>query len=131
MLSLYDINTMSAALLLPLDPALHRLLSDRIRDAVACELEELTHILVVEPGDGEGDFIREAAFSPFWNALSETRYGDPDHFPPWDWAGKQEGYFEWIKTVGDSGFAFLVLVPDREGIDAMLLAMCRELISCD
>ena len=131
MLSLHDIDTMNAALSLPLDPKLHRLLSDRIQDAIACGLEALTHIIVITPDDGESDFIREVSFSPFWNPLSETRYGDPGHIPPWDWAGKQDGHYEWLKTVGDSGFAFIVLVPDRDGIDPTLLAMCREFISCE
>ncbi|WP_150291711.1 hypothetical protein [Sphingobium estronivorans] len=130
MLSLYDINNMNAALLLPLDPTLHRLLSDRIRDIIACALEELTHIIIVEPGDGEGDFIREAAFSPFWNPLSETRYGDPDHIPPWDWTERLDGWgWELIRTAGNDGFAFIVLVPDGEGIDPTLRTMCASYIT--
>lgn len=130
MLSLYDLDTMNAALLLPLDPTLHRLLSDRIRDAIACGLENLTHIIVVEAGDGEGDFMEEVAFSPYWNALSETRFGDPDHIPPWDWAERLDGWgWEFIRTIGNDGFAFIVLVPDREGIDPKLRAMCRELVT--
>ncbi|KXU30231.1 hypothetical protein A0J57_21045 [Sphingobium sp. 22B] len=122
---------MKAALLLPLDPALRRLLSDRIQDAIACGLEGLTYIIVVEPGDGEADFIREGAFSPFWNPLSETRYSDPAHIPPWDWAERLDGWgWEFIRTVGNDGFAFIVLVPDSEGVDPRLRAMCRELIPC-
>jgi len=132
MLSLYDIDTMKAALLLPLDPALHCLLSDHIKDAIACGLEGLTHLIVVMPGDEEGDFIREAAFSPFWNPLSETRFGDPAHIPPWDWADRLDGWgWEFIRTVGNDGFAFIMLVSDSEGIDPVLRAMCRELIPCD
>ena len=128
MLSLYDLDTMTAALSLPLDPTLHRLLADRIHDTVACGLGDMTHIIVVQPGDGEADFITEAAFSPFWNPTSAARYGDPEFEPQWDWAGKQDGWFEWIKTIGNGGFAFIVLVPDREEIDAPLLAMCRAFI---
>ncbi|KXU29485.1 hypothetical protein A0J57_23145 [Sphingobium sp. 22B] len=130
MLSLYDINTMNAALSLPLDPILHRLLSDRVRDTIACGLEKLTHILVVESGDEEGDFIREAAFSPFRNPLSETRYGDPDHIPPWDWADCLDGWgWEFIRTIGNDGFAFIVLVPDRDEIEPTLRAMCASYIT--
>lgn len=126
MLSLYDLDTMNAALLLPLDRTLHRLLSDRVRDVIACGLEELTHIIVVEPGDGEDDWIREA-FSPFWNSLSETRYGDPGHIPPWDWVDHLDGWgWAFFRTIGNGGFAFIIFVPDVEGVDPMLLAMLKE-----
>jgi hypothetical protein len=128
MLSLHDMPSMLAALDLPLDPTLHRLLADRIHDTIACGLGDMTHIIVVEPGDREADFLREAAFSPFWNPTLPLRYGEVGFEPPWDWAGKHDGWFEWIKTVGNSGFAFIVLVPDREEIDPTLAAMCKEFI---
>ena len=79
----------------------------------------------------EADFQREAAFSPFHNPLSETRFGDPEFSPGWDWAGRQHGWFEWFTVVGNDGFAFVVLVPDAETIDPMLLAMLREHVPCD
>ncbi len=130
MLSLHDLPSMLAALDRPLDRTLHRLLADRIHDAIACGLGNMTHIIVVQPGDGEADFIREAAFSPFWNSLSETRYGDPDHTSPWDWIGRLDDWgWELIRTVGNDGFAFIVLVPDGEGIDPMLRSMCASYIS--
>ena len=129
MLSLYNIATMNAALLLPLDPTVHRLLSDQIHDAVTSGLADLTHLLVVEENDTEADFVGEAAFSPFYNPLSETRYGDPGFSPIWCWADRLEDW-GWIAlhTVGDGGFAFIILVPDREGIDPKLLTMFREFI---
>ncbi|PZU60278.1 MAG: hypothetical protein DI547_04500 [Sphingobium sp.] len=122
---------MEVALTQPLDAALHALISDRLADAIACGVEHMTHLIVVEPGDGESDFQREAAFSPFHNPLSETRFGDPDFFPGWDWAGRHDGWFEWFTIVGNDGFAFVVLVPDAETIDPTLLAMLREHAPCD
>jgi len=44
-------DALLAALELPLDLRLHRLLTDRVRDAMACELGDMTHILVVQAGD--------------------------------------------------------------------------------
>lgn len=131
MLSLPNLYAMEAALAGPLDPVLHRLMSDRVTDAIACGVEHMTHLLIVEPGDGETDFQREAAFSPFCNPLSETRYGDPDFMPGWDWAGLHDGWYEWFTCIGNDGFAFIVLVPISEGVDQMLLAMLREHVSCD
>lgn len=131
MLSLPNLDAMEAALTQPLDPILHTLIADRIADAIACGVEHLTHLIVVEPGDEEGEFRREAAFSPFHNPLSETRYGDHDFFPDWDWAGQQDGWFEWFRIIGNGAFAFIVLVPDSEDIDPTLLAMLREYVACD
>lgn len=130
MLSLPNLYAMEAALAGPLQPTLHRLISDRLTDAVACGVEHLTHLIVVEPGDTENDFQQEAAFSPFQNPLSETRYGDPDFVPLWDWAGQHDGWYEWFKIVGNDGFAFIVLVPDEEGVDPLLLTMLREHVPC-
>ena len=125
MLSLHDLPSMLAALDWPLDPTLHRLLADRIHDAIACGLGNMTHIIVAQAGDGEDDFIREAAFSPLWNPLSETRYGDPGHISPWDWSYRLDDWgWELGRTVGNDGFAFIVLVPDSEEIDPILRSMC-------
>ncbi|KFD25819.1 hypothetical protein [Sphingobium yanoikuyae] len=119
-----SVTDLSADLPRHIEPTLHRLLSDRIQDARACGLGDLTHIIVVEPGDGEGDFIREADFSPFRNLLSETRFGDQGFEPPWCWHDRPEGWgWEAIHTVGNDGFAFIILVPDATGIDQALLAM--------
>lgn len=112
-------------------PTLHHLLTERIQDAIACGLADLTHIIVVQPGDTEADFIREAAFSPFRNTISETRFGDPDFEPPWCWLDRLDGWgWEAIHTVGNSGFAFIILVPDIDGIDPTLLALLREFSPC-
>lgn len=124
-----DFPALQAALSLPLDIALHQLLSDRIADAIACAVQDMTHIIMVEAHDREDNFLREAAFSPFYNPLSDCRHGDPDFQPHWDWAGRHDGWFEWLTCVGNDGFAFIVLVPDREDIDPRLLALLRAFVA--
>jgi hypothetical protein len=126
MINVTTFNAMQAALAQPMDPALHRLLSDRVADAVACGCEHLTHLIICEPGDTEADFLREAGFSPFYNPLSGWRYGDACFSPHWDWADHHDGWFEWLTCIGNDGFARIVLVPEVEGIDPALLAMLRE-----
>lgn len=75
--------------------------------------------------------MREAAFSPFHNSLSETRFGDPGFEPSWCWLDRLEGWgWEAIHTIGNDGFAFILLVPDIEGIDPVLLALLREFSPC-
>lgn len=128
MLSLPTLDAMQAALAGPMDNTLYQIIADRVADAVACGCEHLTHIVVVEPGDGEGDFLREAAFSPFRNPLSDTRYGDPGFEPHWNFARRYENIYEWLICIGNGGFAFIVLCPDSYDIDPTLLAMLREFV---
>ena len=130
MLSLPNLYAIEAVLAGPLDSKLRQLLSDRLTDAIACGCEHLTHLIICEPGDTEADFRREGAFSPFCNPLSDTRYGDPGFEPHWDWAGCHDGFYEWLTCIGNDGFAFIVLVPDSEGVDPQLLAMLREHVPC-
>lgn len=128
MLSIIDLHV---ALPGNLHPSLRRLLTARIQDSLASGLDGMTHIIVVEPGDTEADFIREAAFSPLHNTLSMTRYGDPGFEPPWCWLGRLEPWgWEAIYTIGNGGFAFIILVPDSEDIDPRLLAMVWEFAPC-
>jgi hypothetical protein len=107
-----------------IDPALRQLLADRVHDWAAIGLLDLTHLLVVEPGDTEDDIISEVAFSPLVD-LDGRRLGDDGFVPPVDWLSDAGGYFELIKTVGNGGFAFHILVPDRDGVDPELLALFR------
>lgn len=131
MISLPNFYAMQAALSRPLEPSMHRLLSCRVADIMACGLAGLSHILVIEPGDGEEDFLHAAAFSPFRNPLSDSRYGDPDFYPHWDWAGRTDGIFEWFTTVGNAGFAFIVIVPETDDINPALLSMLRKHVPRD
>jgi hypothetical protein len=107
-----------------IEPALRQLLADRVHDWAAVGLLHLTHLLVVEAGDTEDDIISEVAFSPLVD-LDGRRLGDADFVPPFDWLSRAGGYFEIIQTVGNAGFAFHILVPDCDGVDPELLALCR------
>lgn len=73
-------------------------------------LQDLTCIAVVEPHDSEAAIVRELGFSPLANPLSETRFGDPDFSPAWDWLEVHRRWYELIFTVGDDGFAYIVFI---------------------
>lgn len=62
--NLPDLDSQLAALNQPLEPNLHKLLHGRILDALTLELGDLTHFLIIEPGDEEGDIIDAIGFSP-------------------------------------------------------------------
>lgn len=113
MLSIYDEQTLTHALSLPLDPKLHALLADRIAQLTP-ELIEMTHFLIVEEGDTEADLVSELGFCPIEVI---------DGVPSWDWLHDHGGWTECIQTVGNSGFAYHLFVQDGEGA---LPRLCRH-----
>lgn len=108
-----------------IDARLRQLLADRVADWTATDLLDLTHLLIVQPGDTEEDIEAAVGFSPLVNALAGGSYPAQGYVPPFEWVSDVGGYFELIQTVGNSGFAFCLLVQDAEGVDPELLAMCR------
>jgi hypothetical protein len=125
MLSLYDEATTRAALALPIEPDLRALLTNRIVHYAAAGLASATHILVIQPGDTEYDIEREVGFYPTINIIDGVRSGSAAFHPFWDLLQDLGGWFEMIVTVGDSGFAYILLIQDAEGVDPDLRAMCR------
>jgi len=125
MLSFDTRDALLTALDLPLDLQLHCLLADRVKDAMACELGDMTHILVVQPGDTEADIIDAIGFSPLVHRIHGTRCGDPAFEPDWNWWERHDGWTELLYCVGDSGFAYVIFVQDGEGVLPDLLSLCR------
>jgi hypothetical protein len=125
MLSLYDKPSMEAALASPLDPRLHQLLADRIHDAAKTELLDLTHLVVVQPGDCEHTIAEEICLSPLTNPIDGERFGSPEFQPWWDFLEHRDGWFEMVICVSNSGFAFILLIQNAEGVQPELLSLCR------
>lgn len=121
MIDLPDLASQRAALLQPLDANLKSLLAGRIKDALALDLGDLTHIVVVQPHDTEESMIDAIGFSPL-----VSRLGGIHLEPDWDWLERHDGWFELVYTVGNGGFAYLVFVQDSEGVLPELLTLCRE-----
>jgi hypothetical protein len=109
----------------PVDAQLKQLLVDRVHDWTATELLELTHLLIVQPGDGENEMLEAVGYSPLVNTLNGKRFGQKGYSPQFDWLQDHCGWFELIQTVSNDGFAFVIFVPDREGTDPELHRLCR------
>ncbi len=107
------------------DPKLKNLLTDRVQDWSARGLLALTHLAIIEVGDTDVSIIDELGFSPLINPLVGLRHGMAGFVLPFDYLEDHGGWFELIVTVGNDGFAFVLFVRDREGVDPELLAMCR------
>lgn len=119
MIDMPDLEAMLAALRAPLAQDLHELIASRLQDAVACGLADLTHMLVIQPGDTETQIIDAIGFSPLVSRMDGIRLQ-----PDWDYIERHPRSWELIFTVGDSGFAFLVFVERAEGVIPDLLALC-------
>jgi hypothetical protein len=124
MLSLDTMDAMQTALDLPLEERLHNLLSNRVADTIACDLQNLTHIVVVESGDTEADFIETIGFSPLVDRIDGSKF-DAASPPDWDWHHSYTGWWELVYCVGNTGFAYVIFVPNTDATDAELLHLCR------
>lgn len=119
MIDMPDLDAILTALRTPLAPDLHDLITNRLQDAFACELADLTHILVIQPTDTEAQIVDAIGFSPLVSRMDGNRLQ-----PDWDYIESHPEWWELIYTVGDSGFAFLVFVERADGVLPELLALC-------
>lgn len=101
------------------NPQLRKLLADRLADTVRCELQNLTHLLVIEADDSEQQIVDAVGFSPL-----QTRINGIRNQPDWDWIERHDGWWELLYTVGNDGFAYILLVEDDDRSPLALL--CRR-----
>lgn len=114
-----DMDAVRALLDQPLDPKLKTLLADRLADTEHCGLQDYTHMLVVEAEDTEAAIVTAIGFSPL-----VTRIDSISNSSDWDWIESHDGWWELLYTVGNAGFAFILLVEDSE--KSPLARLCRE-----
>ncbi|GAB5349212.1 hypothetical protein [Alteriqipengyuania sp. 357] len=119
MYDLPDMDALRAILDQPIDPTLKTLLRDRLDDTLHCGLQDLTHVLVIEAVDTEEAVIDAIGFSPL-----RSRMEDLPDTPDWDWIEHHSGWWELLYTVGNDGFAFILLVEDADG--SPFAELCRE-----
>ena len=120
---MYDLPNMAAVKTLlnqPLDAKLMALLADRLADTMHCGLQDFTHIVVVEAEDTEAAIVEAVGFSPL-----ETRIDKLRNCLDCDWLERHDGWWELMYTVGNDGFAYILLVEDAEA-SALALACRRE-----
>jgi hypothetical protein len=89
------------------------------------DLTDETDVLVVQQGDTEADIIRQAGFSPLVDPITGISFDQPGFGPAWDVLTLSGGVFRMVVTYG-STFGTILLVPDADGIEPTLLALCRS-----
>jgi hypothetical protein len=119
MLDFPNVEALQAALHQPLQSDLKALLSDRLADTVGLGLADLTHVLVIEAEDTEAAVINAVGFSPLASRIDGKR-----NQPDWDWLERHGGWWEALYCIGNSGFAFILLVEDSD--QSPFAQLCRQ-----
>lgn len=91
-------------------------------DALGC-------LIVMDMGDTIGS-LEDAAGYPILTSLDDLPFGHPDFYPCSEILEKHTHenacIYEMVFIGSDDGAFTCLLIPDQEGIDANLLAMCRS-----
>jgi hypothetical protein len=88
--------------------------------------DEHGYIVIAEPGDEATLLEAETGYPILSDWLHGCQYGDDDFCPAFEWLEEHPCCYELCFIPNDSGFVLLLVVPKMMGIDAQLLAMCRE-----
>ena len=118
MFNLITIEDLKAAVEAETRQQLKTLLADRLADTIHCGLQELTHVLVIEADDAECEIIEAIGFSPLRSRIDGHR-----NQPDWDWIEQHLGWWELLYTVGNAGFAYILLAEDSD--TSPLARLCR------
>ena len=126
MITIYDRAAMARVLTLDLDPQLRRLLERRYASLVTPwgDLTDWTEWIILEPDDSEDDIVREVGFSPLIEPIDGARFGNKGFLPFWDHLPPASFPFV-LLPLFCSTFAYVLIVPDIDGILPELLALCR------
>jgi hypothetical protein len=110
------------------DPDLRALLARRFIDICQGEPydpDEIGDLVVVEPGDSLAQLEQATSCSIAHGRFSDTCYGDANFVPAWECLEEHPHCYEIVFVLSDSGFGVVLFVPKQEGIDPLLLRMCR------
>ena len=92
------------------------------------ELSELGSFAIVQSGDTLAAIEAALELSIATNFVDGKRFGDPDFMPSWESIERYSGWFALTYILTDDGFGHVVIVPDAEGIDPILLELCRAYV---
>lgn len=93
-------------------------------------LADLATFRVAEPGDTLASLAAQTRLPIVHGWCDDAPYGTPGFAPAWDVLERHDteagSVFEFVFVLSDSGYAEVLLVPDRPDTDETLLALCRR-----
>ena len=111
------------------DSYLRQLIEQRIQEIEECcpwDANELGPIIVVEPGDTADDLETVMGFSILESIFDESRFGDEDFSPSFEFAEAiGDDLFEQVYVINDGGYGYDIFIMNRPGIDPTILAFCQ------
>lgn len=96
----------------------------------AFPLADLATFHVAEPGDTLASLVVQTRLPIAHGWCDDAPYGTPGFAPAWDVLERHDteagSVFEFVFVLSDSGYAEVLLVPDRPDTDETLLGLCRS-----
>ncbi len=130
MITLRTASAVKSTIALLADNKLRSLLTERLDQLTnaweGIDLSDLTHFLIIQPGDTAADAENELGWSLLVNPVDGARFGDPAFTPSWEWIEDHSGWFEAVYIISDDGFGISLFVQDDPATDPELLALCRS-----
>lgn len=112
-----------------------RIVNPHIRALIELRLEQLGSfddglVLIVEAGDTVEELEIVSGCSLLHDPFEDVPFGHPDFTPSFDYlethyANGKLTCYEAHADTGDDGIGCTLFIPDEEGINADLLALCR------
>ena len=101
----------------------------RINDlgGVAFDSNELGYFLVVEIGDTIEAIQAQLGFDLLRNRFTGIRFNATGFTPSFEFIEEYPACYDMVFVLDDTGFGVEIFVPQEEGIDPDLIAMCRML----
>lgn len=90
------------------------------------DLIDLATFVIAAPGDSLRDIEAAAGIPIATNFVDGARYGEPDFTPSFEWATNHDGLYEIPYVLSDDGSGVVLIVPDCEGVDPVLLSLARD-----
>lgn len=106
---------------------LHQLQSPDVPDEFdACQAT----FILVEGGDAVSEIEQATGFPILTSLFDDLPFDHPDFYPPFEimeeHTYEQHRFYEMVFIGNDDGAATALFVPDEEGINRDLLAVCRS-----
>lgn len=114
-------------------PIIRLLVSARLQQLTAEAPPDITcHVIFVEVtrSDAIPEIDQAVGLPILRSLLDDLPFGHPDYYPPFE-IMEEHNYgntriYELVFIGNDDGAATAIIVPDEEGINADLLALCRS-----
>ena len=126
------------------NPAIRKLVALRFRQlqspdepdaSISLTVARNCVFIVVEGRDAVSEIEQVAGFPITYGLFDDLPFGHPDFAPCFELLEeyRNEHIYEMVFIGNDDGAATAIFIPDEEGIDADLLALCRSFATqvCD